>query len=434
MVMATVATEGEANVSPIDDEAAIGNAADLRWYVFGLFFIFGGITSLNDVLIPKLKHLFSLSYFEAMLVQFAFFAAYLIVSMPAAALVKRFGYMRSATAGLLTMAAGCLLFVPASTTGLYIAFLGALFVLASGITIVQVVANPLISKLGPARTAHSRLTFAQAFNSAGTTVFPLVGSALILGSLAQIDPNSLSGADKIAFLTRETAVISSTYIVLAIALGLLAGLVWLGRKRLVEGPVQGSSKVAFDLLKRPRFAFGVLGIFVYVGAEVSIGSILINYLMQADTLAIAAENAGRFVAFYWGGAMVGRFIGSGVLRLVHPGLVLLGVASAAGLLLAVSALGTGLVSGYALIAIGLMNSIMFPTMFSLASEGLGLRAPEGSGIICMAIVGGAVVPVMTGLVADAATLRVALAVPFACYAIIAAFAVYCWRAGGVSAQ
>jgi len=435
MVMTSAASTSEAMVSPVDDDdGTVVNAADLRWYVFGLFFIFGGITSLNDVLIPKLKHLFSLNYFEAMLVQFAFFAAYFIVSLPAASLVRRLGYMRTATIGLLTMAAGCLLFVPASMTGLYISFLGALFILASGITIVQVVANPLISKLGPARTTHSRLTFAQAFNSVGTTIFPLVGATLILGSLAGIDPDRLVGAERAAFLTRETQVISATYIGLAIALVVLAGLVWLGRRRLVEAPVPGSNKAAFDLLKRPRFAFGTLGIFVYVGAEVAIGSIIVNYLMLSDTLAVAAERAGQLVAFYWGGAMIGRFIGSALLRVVHPGLVLFGVASGAGLLLAVSGFSVGLVSGYALIAIGLMNSGMFPTIFSLASEGLGKRAADGSGIICMAIVGGAIIPALTGLAADASSLRMALVVPFVCYALIAGFGGYCWRAGGVSAQ
>lgn len=425
----------ESTVSPIPGETTTGvdNAADLRWYVFGLFFIFGGITSLNDVLIPKLKHLFELSYFEAMLIQFAFFTAYFLISMPGAALVKRFGYMRTATIGLLLMAAGCLLFIPASLSGLYVTFLGALFVLASGITIVQVVANPLISMLGPQRTVHSRLTFAQAFNSVGTTIFPLVGSALILGQLASIDPATLEGAERTAFLSRETQVIVEAYLGLAAALVVLAGLVWLGRNRLREAPTPTTSFThAFDLLRRPRFAFGTLGIFVYVGAEVAIGSIMVNYLMQADTLGAAAQRAGELVAFYWGGAMVGRFIGSGILRVVSPGLVLLAHAAIAAALLAVSGTAVGPASGIALIAIGLFNSIMFPTIFSLASEGLGPRAADGSGIICMAIVGGAIVPAITGLVADAASLRASLVVPFVCYVVIAVFGLYCWRQRAVT--
>ncbi|MBA3526579.1 MAG: sugar MFS transporter [Sphingomonas sp.] len=429
--MALAPTTNEANVSPVDGagEALPANAAQLQWYVFGLFFIFGGITSLNDVLIPKLKHLYSLNYFEAMLIQFAFFMAYALVSMPGAALVKRFGYMRTAVIGLLTMAAGCLLFIPAASSSLYIAFLGALFVLASGVVIVQVVANPLISMLGPKRTTHSRLTFAQAFNSLGTTIFPLVGATLILGSLAAVDPATLQGAARDDFLSAESQAIVRTYIGLAVALGVLALLVFLGRDRLQEQPAPTTNFLqSFDLLGQTRFAFGALCIFLYVGAEVAIGSVMVNYLIQPDTLAGTAERAGQLVAFYWGGAMIGRFIGSAILRVVSPGLVLLGVAIGAGLLTTTSALTLGLVSGYTLIAVGLMNSIMFPTIFSLASEDLGRRAADGSGIICVAIVGGAIVPAITGLVADAATLRAALFVPVLCYAVIAAFGVWCWKA------
>lgn len=429
--MASAPTIDEANVSPVDPagEPLPGNAAQLQWYVFGLFFIFGGITSLNDVLIPKLKDLYNLSYFEAMLIQFAFFTAYALISMPGAALVKRFGYMRTAVIGLLTMAAGCLLFIPAASSSMYIAFLGALFVLASGVVIVQVVANPLISMLGPKRTTHSRLTFAQAFNSLGTTIFPLVGATLILGSLASIDPSTLQGAERAAFLTNESQAIVRTYIGLAIALAILAFLVFLGRNRLKEQPAPPTNLLqSFDLLGQRRFAFGAMCIFLYVGAEVTIGSIMVNYLIQPDTLAGTAERAGQLVAFYWGGAMIGRFIGSAILRIIAPGLVLLGFAVGAILLTSTSALTLGLVSGYALIAVGLMNSIMFPTIFSLASEDLGRRAADGSGIICVAIVGGAIVPAITGLVADATSLRAALFVPVLCYAVIAAFGIWCWNA------
>src|ERR1700726_3294338 len=196
-------------------DATTSYTGHLQAFVFALFFAFGGITSLNDVLIPKLKALFTLSYGEVMLVQSAFFAAYFIVSIPAAALVRRIGYMRSASVGLLLMTAGCLLFIPASSRGLFGLFLVALFVLASGITTVQVVANPLISLLGPVRTASSRLTFAQAFNSLGTTIFPYVGSILILGSLATVDPTTLSGAALDAFRGVETRVIAHTYLGLA---------------------------------------------------------------------------------------------------------------------------------------------------------------------------------------------------------------------------
>ena len=237
--------------------------------------------------------------------------------MPGAALVKRFGYMRTAVIGLLTMAAGCLLFIPAANSSLYGAFLGALFVLASGVVIVQVVANPLISMLGPKQTTHSRLTFAQAFNSLGTTIFPLVGATIILGSLASIDPATLAGPARDQFLNAESQAIVNTYIGLAVALGVLALLVYLGRNRLTEQAAPPTNFLqSFDLLKHTRFAFGALCIFLYVGAEVSIGSVMVNYLTQSDTLGGTSARAGQLVAFYWGGAMIGRFIGSAILRLV----------------------------------------------------------------------------------------------------------------------
>ena len=426
-------TQATASTDPVPGDDAGGgvDAPDLRLFVFALFFIFGGITSLNDVIIPKLKGLFTLGYGQAMLVQSAFFAAYLIVSIPAATIVRRAGYMRTAAIGLLTMTAGCLLFIPASASGLFGVFLFALFVLAAGITTVQVVANPLISMLGAPHTAHSRLTFAQAFNSLGTTVFPYVGSILILGGLAKIDPARLSGAALDAWRTAETRVVVHTYLGLAAALLLVAAVVWWKRNRLPPPPKatdEGRGPFAsLDLLLRPRFAFGTLSIFVYVGAEVAIGSLLVSYLMQPGVMGLAEQAAGKHVPFYWGGAMIGRFVGAGLLRLFAPARVLACVATGAMLLLAVSATGDGALSGWALLAVGLMNAIMFPTIFSLASEGLGPRAAEGSGIICIAIVGGAIVPPLTGALADAAGLHTALLLPGLCYATIGAFGLFAAR-------
>jgi FHS family L-fucose permease-like MFS transporter len=404
------------------------DAPDLRLFVFALFFIFGGITSLNDVVIPKLKGLFTLSYGQVMLVQFAFFMAYFVVSLPAAAIVRSIGYMRTAVVGLLTMTAGCLLFIPASGSGVFGTFLAALFVLAAGITIVQVVANPLISMLGPPATAHSRLTFAQAFNSVGTTIFPYVGSILILGSLAAVDPSTLQGPTLTAFRAQESHVIAMTYLGLATVLLVVALLVWTRRNRLPPSPLESvTARHAFELLKQIRFGFGALCIFLYVGAEVSIGSLIVSYLMQASTLGLGQEDAGKHVPYYWGGAMVGRFIGAYLLRVFSPGKVLAGAAATALALLAVSANSTGAVSGWCLLAIGLFNSIMFPTIFSLASEGLGPRAAEGSGIICVAIVGGAIVPLITGHTADWVGLKTALFVPAFCYLGIVSFGVYARR-------
>ncbi len=394
--------------------------------VVALFFIWGGLTSLNDILIPKLKGLFSLNYAEAMLTQFAFFMAYFIVSVPAGYLIARVGYLKGIVIGLSVMALGCLMFVPASASGVYVAFLAALFVLASGITILQVAANPLIANLGSAATSHSRLTLAQAFNSLGTTIFPPLGAIIILGSLAKVDLKTLSGESRTRFEITETAVIGHAYIVIALILTLVAGFFWLQRRQLPPN-AEAATKLggSFGLLRQPRLGGGVASIFLYVGAEVSIGSMLVTYLSQAHVMNLGLEAAGKMLVFYWGGALVGRFIGAGALRVFSPGKVLAHVACGAASLALISALSMGAFAGWALLAVGLMNAIMFPTIFSLAVEGLGERAPQGSGLLCMAIVGGAIVPLIVGALADRTSLAAALVVPALCYLLIA---VYGWSA------
>jgi len=411
-----------------EDAAPHVSAPSLQPFVFALFFIFGGITSLNDVIIPKLKELFTLSYFEASLVQFCFFIAYAVIGIPGARLIKRTGYMRGAVVGLLTMMAGCLLFIPASQSARFPIFLLAYFILATGVVLVQIVANPLISLLGPARTAHSRLTFAQAFNSLGTTIFPYFGALLILGGLAHVSADQLTGPALDAYRTAETQAIVKGYLGLAVALALVAGVVWLLRNRL-SGERHDASGLAegLALLGRPRFAFGAACIFLYVGAEVAIGSFIVSYLVQPHVLALPVDQAGKLISIYWGGAMIGRFIGSVMLRLLNPGILLATVATGAIGLIALSTGTTGMVSGYALLAVGLMNSIMFPTIFTLACEGLGPRAADGSGIINVAIAGGAIIPALFGALADASSLATALALPALCYAIIAAFGAYARR-------
>ncbi|MPS70195.1 sugar MFS transporter [Novosphingobium aerophilum] len=402
------------------------DAPELRYFVMALFFIFGGITSLNDVIIPKLKELFTLSYTEAMLVQFCFFTAYAVIGIPGAMLVRGIGYMRGAAAGLAIMIVGCLAFIPASQTATYWLFLAAYFVLAAGVVIVQVVANPLISLLGKPETTSSRLTFAQAFNSLGTTIFPIAGAVLILGSLAAVSAHDLSGAALDAYRRAESQAIVHGYLAIAGALALVIAAVWAFRNRLP--PQQHGDHAGFagfDLLKRPRFRFGTLCIFLYVGAEVSIGSLIVSYLMQDHVMALPEQSAGKLIGLYWGGAMLGRFIGSAVLRVLDPGRVLAVNAFTAIALLALSVASTGTVSGYALLAVGLMNSIMFPTIFSLACEKLGARAADGSGIINVAICGGALVPLATGALADltGGNLGMALVLPALCYAVIAGFGV-----------
>ncbi len=446
------------------------NAPDLQVFVFALFFIFGGITSLNDVLIPKLKELFTLNFTQAMLIQFCFFTAYLVIGIPGAKLVKKLGYMRGAVAGLATMIVGCLLFIPAAQTATYALFLGALFVLASGVVIVQVVANPLISLLGKPQTAHSRLTFAQAFNSLGTTVFPYVGAIIILGSIAGVKAADLTGPDLAAYRTAESQAIVNGYLGIAAALAVVAIAVWLFRNRLPHNAdsmgdkefvgrsrygiglllfiigavlaVQVSTIAGLvlimlapavwlygnDLLKRQRFSFGALCIFLYVGAEVSIGSLIINYLALDRVLGQPESVVAELIIFYWGGAMVGRFIGSALMRVISPGKLLACVAAGAIALIVISSNTSGTVAAYSLLAIGLMNSIMFPTIFALASERLGSRAADGSGIINIAIFGGAVIPLATGAIADSTgSLAIAFALPALCYAIIAGFGYYARR-------
>jgi FHS family L-fucose permease-like MFS transporter len=407
-------------------QAAYVNAPGLQVFVIALFFIFGGITSLNDVIIPKLKELFTLTYLEAMLVQTAFFAAYAIIGIPGAWIVKRVGYMRGAAIGLVAMMAGCLLFIPASQSATFAVFLAALFVLAGGVTIVQVVTNPLISLLGPPATAGSRLTFAQAFNSVGTVVFPIAGSYLMLGKLAKVTARDLSGAALDAYRVASTQAVVHSYIGLAVALAMVAAVVFANRNRLQgERHDHGSVLKSFDLLLHPRFAFGALCIFLYVGAEVSIGSFIVNYMKQPHVLGLDDLGAGQLIPLYWLGALIGRFVGAIAMREIDPAKALVFNACGAVVLLLITSLTHGQVAAGSFLAIGLMNSIMFPTIFTLACEGLGERAADGSGVICVAIVGGAVIPPLTGGIADlTGSLELALILPAMCYAVIAGFGWY----------
>lgn len=411
-----------------NDNAAIGGGPILTGFVTGLFFIWGMATVLVDTLIPKLKGLFTLSYTEVMLTQFCFFLGYAVFSMPAGLILNRIGYIRGIVVGLSVMALGCLMFAPATRIGLYGGFLLALFVMACGITMLQVAANPFMAILGGASGASARLTLAQAFNALGTTLGPLIGARLILGGegIPDIDVASMAPAALKALRVEEAQSLQWPFLGIAAVLGFMA-VVFLSLRRAAGVPAvaaaQGGSSLS-ALLRRKRLLLGAACIFLYVGAEVSIGSILINYLMEPGTLGLAAKRAGELVALYWGGAMAGRFVGALVLRRVPPGLVLAACALSAASLASLSSLSSGLVAGATAIAVGLFNSIMFPTIFSLAIEGLGRDTPRASGVVCMAIVGGAIVPLFTGATADVAGLSAALFVPAACYLLIAA---YGWR-------
>ncbi|WP_306391303.1 sugar MFS transporter [Telluria beijingensis] len=386
-----------------------------------LFFMWGLITSLNDVLIPHLKSIYTLTYMQAMLVQFCFFGAYFIVSLPAGALIRRLGYQNGAVTGLMIAAAGCALFYPASNGG-YGMFLFALFVLASGITILQVAANPYVTALGPARTAASRLTLTQAFNSLGTTVAPALGGILILSTvvLSADQLALLPEAEQLAHKAAEAAAVQGPYLGLAAALALLAVLFAMARlpKIAFDDTTSATIDAKGGAMSYRHLVLGALGIFLYVGAEVSIGSFLINFIGEPHIAGLSHADAARYVSMYWGGALVGRFIGFAVMRYVSPGKSLAATAVGSITLVLIATFTDGSLAMWAIVAVGLCNSIMFPTIFSMALHGLGKFTGQGSGILCMAIVGGAVVPFVQGILADTIGLQISFLVPAACYLFI----------------
>jgi FHS family L-fucose permease-like MFS transporter len=383
--------------------------------VVGLFFIWGFSTVIVDTLIPRLKALFALSYAEVMLSQFAFFLGYFFLSLPAAALLNRIGYFRCIVTGLLVMATGGLMFSPAASFGIFPLFLLALFIMASGITLLQVAANPLIAGLGAAKGESARLTFAQAFNSLGTLLAPLVGSAIILrGALNAPDPATTPPDVLAAARTAQAHAVQTPFIAIAVILILMAVAFWLLRNRpgIPATDPDSSRHSIFQLLRmHPALILGAASIFVYVGSEVTIGSLMTNYLMLPQTLGRSAQQAADMVSLYWGGAMVGRFIGSYLLARVQPAKAIAACAAAAAILATTSLLSSGWLAGGTIIAVGLANSIMFPTIFAMAISGLGEDTPKGAGIVCMAIVGGAILPPLAGSVADHFGLQSALIVP-----------------------
>ncbi|WP_020653813.1 sugar MFS transporter [Massilia niastensis] len=390
-----------------------------------LFFMWGLLTSLNDVLIPHLKSMYTLTYLQAMLVQFCFFGAYFIVSLPAGVLIRRIGYQSGAVTGLLIAAAGCALFYPASQGG-YGLFLFAFFVLASGITILQVAANPFVTVLGPARTASSRLTLTQAFNSLGTTVAPALGGILILSavSLGADQLAAMAPAEQAAYRAQEAAAVQGPYLGLAAALAILAVLFALARlPKISHATGAAEADARGGALAYRHLVLGALAIFLYVGAEVSIGSFLINFLGESHIAGLSHADAAHYVSLYWGGALVGRFIGFAVMRYVSPGKSLALTALGAILLVLVAVFGEGSMAMWAILAVGLCNSIMFPTIFSTALHGLGRFTGQGSGILCMAIVGGAIVPFVQGALADTVGLQPSFLAPAACYLFIMYFGV-----------
>ena len=411
--------------SPLQhNQAEVANNTRSLIIVTILFFMWGLLTSLNDVLIPHLKSIYTLTYVQAMLVQFCFFGAYFVVSLPAGALIKKIGYQNGAVTGLVIAAAGCALFYPASKSG-YALFLFAFFVLAAGITVLQVAANPYVTVLGDPQTASSRLTLTQAFNSLGTTVGPYFGGLLIFASgvaLTAAEVAALPDAEQMLHRANEAATVQGPYLALGAALLALAIFFALARLPKITHTDEQVGAEGKDgkksAMSYPHLVLGAVGIFVYVGGEVSIGSFLISFMGEKDVADLAPAVAAGYVSLYWGGAMVGRFIGFAVMRYVSPGKTLAFNAACSIMLILTAIYGHGSIAMWAILAVGLCNSIMFPTIFSMALHQLGKFTGQASGILCMAIVGGAIVPFLQGYMADHAGLHLSFYIPAVCYAFI----------------
>jgi FHS family L-fucose permease-like MFS transporter len=420
-------------IAPVSSQAGSGIRGE-RNYTFAqtvltlLFFMWGFLTCLNDILIPHLKAVFELNYTQVMLTQFCFFFAYFLVSLPAGRIVEKIGYQRGIIIGLLVAGLGSLFFYPAAGLRLYPLFLLALFVLASGITLLEVAANPYVAILGRPEYASSRLNLAQAFNSLGTTIAPYLGSLFILSVAVKLvtELRGYTPQQLEAYKLTEASSVQTPYLVLSCVLLLIAGLFALIKiPSITEGTVEGNEQVTTVIEDSRSSAWGyrhlvlgAIGIFVYVGAEVSIGSFLVNYLGQPYIAGLKESQAGKLVSFYWGGAMVGRFLGSWVQRYIKPSNVLTFNAFTAGVLVITTMLTYGQTAMVAVLFVGFFNSIMFPTIFTLAIDGLGKHMGQGSGIICMAIVGGAIIPVAQGFIADRIGIHHAFILPVLCYLFI----------------
>ncbi len=399
-----------------------------------LFFIWGFITALNDILIPHLKAVFTLNYAQAMLVQFCFFIAYFVFSVPSGYLVDKIHYKGGIITGLLIAGIGCLLFYPAAGLHSYPLFLTAFFVLAAGICLLQVAANPYVTILGPSETASSRLTMTQAFNSLGTTLAPYLGALFILSTAVKSaqEIQALNVEQLNAYQTAQALAVQTPYLLLAAALFMLAIVfVILKLPKLQSKELDSAQPVIVDVIKLEGGAWsyrhlvlGTLGIFFYVGSEVSIGSFLISFLGESSIGNLTEQDAGRYVSFYWGGAMIGRFAGALIMQKIKPQNTLLFNGLVAMSLVMLVIFSSGSIAMWAILAIGLFNSIMFPTIFSLAVSGLGQYTGQGSGILCAAIVGGAVLPVIQGYCADIIGIQAAFFVPALGYLYIS---FYGWK-------
>lgn len=390
--------------------------------VITLFFLWGFITCLNDILIPHLKQLFTLNYAEVMLVQTFFFAGYFVFALPSGKVIDWIGYKWTMVAGLLVMAAGALCFLPAAMAPSFPLFLVSLGILAAGMTLLQVAANPYVIVLGPAKTASSRLNLAQAFNSLGTTVAPYVGSLFILSTAALTAPelHRLSQPALHAYMVQQAGVVKLPYTIIALILISFAVAMALYKlpKIRTQDKETSTDVPTSSIWKHRHLVLGIGAIFVYVGAEVSIGSFLINYLSRPEIGNMTEKAAALYVAFYWGGAMVGRFLGAGVTQKLRAGPVL-GVAAIIACCLVITSMTTfGHVAMWSIISIGLFNSIMWPNIFALGLADLGRLTNLGSSLLVMGVLGGALIPLAQGFVADHIGIHHAFFLPALCYVYI----------------
>ena len=404
-----------------------------------IFFMWGFITVLNDVLIPHLKSLFTLNYFQAMLVQFTFFGAYFVMSLPSGRVLARLGYRLSIALGLAVAGLGALIFVPAAKLLSYELFLFGLFVLASGITLLQVAANPYVSLLGPARFASSRLNLAQALNSLGTTLAPRVGGLLILSGtvVAAAELAQMPVAQQLAYRVAQADLVSGPYLALAATLFVLAAIVAACRLPALAETVGGGATHAHtmrDVLRHRHVRLGVVAIFLYVGGEVAIGSFMISYLSMPQIGSMTESTASGYVSLYWGGAMIGRFIGFALARRFDPARLLGCAAIIAAALLATTILSHGAIALWSVVAIGLFNSIMFPTIFTLGIARLGKLTDKAASLLIMAIVGGAIVPLAQGALADRIGVQAAFVLPLLCYLFIVYYGFFGARSGDEAAD
>jgi FHS family L-fucose permease-like MFS transporter len=426
--MAIVNTStGTSTAAPSYSPAPASTNVAAMAMVTTLFFFWGFVTVLNDILVPHLKSIFDLNYAKVMLIQFAFFSAYFIFSIPSAKIVDAIGYKKTMVTGLFTMGVGALLFIPAASAASFPLFLVALMTLAAGITALQVAANPYVAVLGPPQTASSRLNLTQAFNSLGTTIGPFLGGLLILNAnfKGTSETRQMSAGVLQAYRVQEASSVKLPYLVIGLALIIFGIIIAMFKLPAIPGAVRREgSGVKASLWKYRQLIFGMIGIFVYVGAEVSIGSFLINYFGQPEIGSLPEFAAAKYVTYYWGGAMVGRFIGSAILQKVKTGTVLAIAAITACALVFISMLTSGHVAMWSIIAVGLFNSIMFPSIFTLGIAELGPLTGDGSGMLVMAIVGGAILPVLQGALADRIGIHHAFIIPAVCYLYILYYALW----------